>query len=1012
MLKGKVSKILCIMLSLMLVIGMAPANSSYAASRGLGNTISSWFNSIKGNSNNKGSSSTDKVTNTTTTLDSTTQSDSSGSVDDIKLTKNATDKGTDKDGNQLFDIALGVKGKKVTQGAPLDITLVVDLSNSMTSNSSQSLAITKEAAKEFIGTVLPASGTSNVRLSIVAYGTMGHAYNFDNKSWNLYGATKSSGYYTSSREYALEVINNKNFEPSKLSPTSSQVDDKGDYKSYESGGTNTEAGFRTAKAVTKTRNRSEATSVVVFMTDGVPTYRCNGTGVSGNGSSTGDEDFNQAVTAANELKNAGNDIYTVGLLTGYRNPSNNLTMANKLLSDDASYNIGYITEQNSTKGYQNIGPAYSTKYYPITESAGAGDKIKEIYTNIANQILVLATGTVVDKIPEGFELTSESKTELVDAGYIVSEDGKTITFEGIPAGEEVKELTFTVKYTGVKYGSAYTNTEATYSGTLYDGTTFNKPFVKPVVGLNPKTENDDYYVNINEETPLDILVNDPSFNKKITDDGYTVSDFKIEIVENPANAEATVNGENVDFTANTAGDYTFTYKVTATATAPDNYKGEGKSSYTLVSKVTTVTVHCINAPNKAYVIDFGKAVTFNDTFNDYEKTSTITLGNGSGTYGNLSLNGNGDSITYKLNKFMNGIDDFEFNENYSRGDENTKSYTKIVSMVPASSIYYEDNFSDENGKTVITYDDVWTTVSKNELGDTITDIMGDGNTGYDTNYNKDDSKLSYSAGSIHMVTAPSDKTVKASFEFTGTGVDIYSLTNGHTGKIQVAIWKQKEDGTYPSTAVYRKTIDTKYNSGTAYQLPVVNFDSEEDAAAKYKVQITVAKGNTYYLDAVRIYNPVGNLEKYDSESGCKYVSIRNQSLSPSIFTVKGNVFIDSYLDKDADVITLDSNISEEDLNIYKNYGRKTEVIIAPDQEVSIKLNKSYGLVQLGARIDALAPNSVSGGDANGSVTANGSPIGINSSTDMYYTISSMDNGLINIKNNTSKLISITKLKLK
>ena len=186
------------------------------------------------------------------------------------------------------------------------------------------------------------------------------------------------------------------------------------------------------------------------------------------------------------------------------------------------------------------------------------------------------------------------------------------------------------------------------------------------------------------------------------------------------------------------------------------------------------------------------------------------------------------SITYTLKKFMNGIDEFIFNEKF--GDK--VELNKTVSMVPGTSIYYEDNFENVNEdgskSLAITYDSNWTVLDKDTVeGDSIQEVLGDGETGYDSNYNKDDSKLSYSAGTIHMVQAPSNATAKATFEFTGTGVDIYSLTSATTGKIQVAVWKQKEDGTYPKTAIYRKTIDTKYNSGTAYQLPVVNFRGDE-----------------------------------------------------------------------------------------------------------------------------------------------------------------------------------------
>ncbi|ETJ19314.1 hypothetical protein Q604_UNBC18533G0009 [human gut metagenome] len=429
----------------------------------------------------------------------------------------------------------------------------------------------------------------------------------------------------------------------------------------------------------------------------------------------------------------------------------------------------------------------------------------------------------------------------------------------------------------------------------------------------------------------------------------------------------------------------------------------------------TSYVHIYDTVNKAFIIDFGKPVTYTadkvfDSSN--ELNAQITLNSGNGHYGNLTID-NEKSITYTLKSFMDGIDTFTFKEVFNKDI----TLNKTITMIPGTSIYYEDNFEnvDENGQKsfAITYDKNWTVLDKDTVeGDSIQEVLGDGETGYDSNYNKDDSKLSYSAGTIHMVQAPSNATAKATFEFTGTGVDIYSLTSATTGKIQVAVWKQKEDGTYPKTAIYRKTIDTKYNSGTAYQLPVVNFRGDE-TTAKYKVQITVGKGQTFYLDAVRIYNPIGNVNNnYGQESGVKYVSIRQQSLNPTKFTVTGDVFIDKYLENKAQTITLSDSTSKDIMNIYTNYGRKTEVVIAPGKTVTLTLKEASDFLELGARIDAEAPTSVAGGSSDGTVTVNGNPINVNSSTDMYYTISAKDNKIIKITNNTDKLIAITNLKLK
>ena len=1110
--KNRLTKFFTVFLAVVLCIGMAPATGStaYAASRWGGSSISSLWNSLFGgsdsgsNKNNSSSNSNQAGKNDATGQDSnqltTTSADETGTANEIQLTKKAVANGTTEDGKPKFNIQLGVQGKEVKKGAPVDFTLVVDLSASMTDYDSQSLAITKTAAKSFIETVL-ADGNTNVRVAIVAYGTMGHAYNFTKKSWNLYGSTETDGYYTSDRQKALNVINSNNFAPKKLSPTSGD-----NFTDYESGGTNTEAGFLTAQAVTATRN-SNAMSKVVFMTDGVPTYHySDGTTVTGGKNTTTEADFNEAVSAGKALKAAGNDIYTVGLLTSYGEGSAKLEMANKLLSDKHSYSYGrtssvsyneitrnkyndsyyekrdnlwiedgenYVqvqvdrewngyqftytytytqkgetktetstrmysdpgltlytkTEHQGTLGYTENGAAYSDKYYPITDANTAADQIKEIYTNIAKESLVLATGDIVDYIPDGFTV---DETSVREAGGTISTDasGQTIVkFPGVPAGKDVATKTFTVVYTGDKYGVAYTNTKATYSGTLYDNNKFSKDFPLPVVGLNPATTDDEYYLDPNTVSNLAILDNDKL--NQIAEDGYNISDLQVTLLgvsdlpEGVTAKAKEVDDKYVVVFNGPAGDYEFNYKITATATKGNSSVGipaEGqdgwnadKTQFTITSRVTNVKVHIVAAANQAFIVDFGKPVTYkaDRVFTKSEQTADINVVDGNGEYGNMSINDDKD-ITYTLTKFMDGIDTFTFNENY----KGKKQLSKDVLMVPGTSIYYEDNFENinENGNksTAITYDGNWTVLDKDNIeGDSIQGVIGDGETGYDSNYNKDDSKLSYSAGTIHMIQAPSDATAKATFEFTGTGVDIYSLTNGITGKIQVAVWKQKEDGTYPKTAVYRKTIDTKYNSGTAYQLPVVNFRGNEATAAKYKVQITVGKGQTFYLDAVRIYNPIGNVsDYYGEESGVKYLSIRQQSLNPTKFTVTGDVFIDAYLKNPAKTVTLSDTTTEEIINEYTNYGRKTEVVIAPGKTVTLTLEKASSFLELGARIDAEAPKSVEGGSADGKVTVNGNPINVNSSTDMYYTISADSSNTIEITNNTNKLIAITNLKLK
>ena len=185
----------------------------------------------------------------------------------------------------------------------------------------------------------------------------------------------------------------------------------------------------------------------------------------------------------------------------------------------------------------------------------------------------------------------------------------------------------------------------------------------------------------------------------------------------------------------------------------------------------------------------------------------------------------------------------------------------------------------------------------------------------------------------------------------------------------------------------------------------------------YRVEITVPKNEAFYLDALRIYNSVNvNKEQIggvdvDNESSAKFVSIREQSLlsnNADLFTVDGDVFIDAYLKKNAKVVTIPNEMTE-----YKTYGRKTEVVVAPGDSITLTLkDTTYNKVQLGARIDAAVPTDIIVPEnLTNEVLVNNKNIEVKSSTDMYYTVTINNEGKLVITNNTNKLLALTKLKL-
>lgn len=1036
--KDRLTKLFTTFLAVVLLVGMSPAaaTTAYAASWNSGAVASfNLLDSIRnlfGGSKNDSSSSSDK-TGQTEEKDATAQggdqltaakaaSSDPVTESDITLTKTATDKGTDKDtGNQLFDINLSVQGAEKKTSKKVDIVLILDASSSMTGNLP---TITKNAANAFVDKVFKDEGV-DARVAVISYGTTACARDYsvqsnsENDKWTFYGNSMSNNNYSDNQTLITTAINS--------------AYSVGNGESRGSA-TNTEGAFLIAKQLASIK-RNDAEHLTVFMTDGLPTRHYDNSGnIAGTGTYTSKDDYNEALNAAISLSEDSN-IYNVALTGGikensYQTKEECLAIAEKLMGQPpySMTSDGRRWEQvggewtDDVTFSQQPSQSYAKAYYNITstDTDAAGSQMEEIYKNIASQAISLVkNGVVTDILPADFKLTEEGKQALRDAKatFTGNSDGTTtITYTNVAAEKEATNLaTISVEYVGNGYGAAYTNSSATYSGKLYDGTEngkdFSMSFPKPVAGLHPKTKDDADSTSVGTTITVDVKENDKF--EKLTVGGYEVSGYTIVLTDKDGK-EVSYTGDftakiddnrQLQFTSSTAGTKELYYVVKANITkVGDNFATDGQTA--LVSRPTKVTIDVYDAANQAFVVDFGKPVTYtaDQVFTVSEQKANITLQKPTGTYGDMSLNTTNKSITYTLKKFMDGIDKFIFSEQFS----DKVTLQKSVSMVPASSIYYEDNFADENGKTLINYGKGWEPLGT----DTIPGISGDGNLGYDSAYDTSDSQLIYSNGTIHYVPK-STTTVTADFTFKGQGIDLYSYTSGATGKFTFRVYDES------NTRVFNKTINTKYNSGETYQVPAVTFMGEKSQT--YRVEIIVPKNNAFYLDAVRIYNSV-NVNKdqiggvdVDNESSAKFVSIREQSLlsdKADLFTVDGDVFIDAYLNKLAQVVTIPDEMTE-----YKTYGRKTEVVVAPGKTVTITLKNTskntsgYSKVQLGARIDATVPTNITGGSATGKVQINDDNIDIKSSTDMYYTVKVKDDGEIVITNNTDKLLALTKLKL-
>lgn len=191
---------------------------------------------------------------------------------------------------------------------------------------------------------------------------------------------------------------------------------------------------------------------------------------------------------------------------------------------------------------------------------------------------------------------------------------------------------------------------------------------------------------------------------------------------------------------------------------------------------------------KTFVVDFGLPLHIDKTdINTALASANITkVAVGKSLY--ATINANEDySIDYILNKTIDGSD--RVTVTYSGTNRETNeddSATYNLTIIPASTVYYEDNFVGFSAGSA-----EWTragTTETNavqqldELGKT-----GANNYGYDDRYN---SSSQFSLGSAMKTTvgsATNSNPPTATFTFKGTGFDLVSMTSKDTGTILVDV---------------------------------------------------------------------------------------------------------------------------------------------------------------------------------------------------------------------------------
>ena len=120
-------------------------------------------------------------------------------------------------------------------------------------------------------------------------------------------------------------------------------------------------------------------------------------------------------------------------------------------------------------------------------------------------------------------------------------------------------------------------------------------------------------------------------------------------------------------------------------------------------------------------------------------------------------------------------------------------------------------------------------------------------------------------GSISGTGESQRYNATATFVFTGTGFDIISRTDLDCGLINVMIYDHNSGDFLDSVPVINKGTDT------LYQIPVISYTGLPYGT--YDVVINVSSpisylgitGSTFYLDAIRVYDPMGKKSADNAE---------------------------------------------------------------------------------------------------------------------------------------------------
>mgnify|MGYP004644885853 CR=1 FL=1 len=457
-----------------------------------------------------------------------------------------------------------------------------------------------------------------------------------------------------------------------------------------------------------------------------------------------------------------------------------------------------------------------------------------------------------------------------------------------------------------------------------------------------------------------------------------------------------------------------------------------------------------NDTGRTYVVDFGLPLKIEKIFDEQAASNigTVSLSQkNEQKYGTVDPKFDGYNTvliyTLKANTTINEPETITLDVVYKIGNSDIK-LEKTLTIIPASNVYYEDSlatFKDGTGAAAgANWSIVGTATEDQKSATQALQQLGSREVyGFDPAYN---SSSMLSMGTAHKVTVTADMAntdtwkaqptsawPTAQFTFKGTGFDIISLTDNTSGAIVVDVYngnstddqnlkdsylvnnyygyKQDENGNWvvaaekDKNALYQipvmKVTGLGYGEYTAVIRVFYNsfFDknySEENNNNQY----------SFWLDAVRIYDPMGEYAGYtqDNEGYPQYIKLHDE-------VVKGTAKPDG---ETAKTLFIDG-AENATIQQYTSYGPNNEVYLMNGQAITFKLTgadvNKIASVQIGAK----APKGTANLNVNKTDIVSG---GLSTATEMYYDITTQVTGgssQVTITNTTGNILSLTNLKI-